>query len=86
MWQVMTGDRVRLSEDLPALELWQGDRGVVREAWYYPNVAFEVEFRMPGQDHLSRVLLFADQIELIEANDEAGNWPTSHRFASLSRP
>ena len=86
MRQLMTGDRVRLTEDLPALELRQGDCGVVREAWYYPNVAFEVDFRVPGPEQMSRVLLFFEQIELIEADDiEVGFWPTSHRFASLSR-
>ena len=71
MRQILSNDCVRLSEDLPALLLRRGDVGVVRSAWYYPTVAFEVEFRTPAHGANSRVLLLEEQVQgVIQGVDE----------------
>ena len=60
MPQIMSNDVVRLVADLPELHLKAGDKGVVRSAWYYPNVAFEVEFDRDGES--GGRLLLEDQV------------------------
>lgn len=63
MQSMMATERVRLMEDLPELDLYRGDVGVIRSAWFYPNVAFEVEFARASEDRPGRVLLLHEQIE-----------------------
>ena len=65
MEAITASDRVKLLQDLPEMELHRGDVGVVREAWFYPNTAYEVEFppaRPNGPP--SRMLLLDDQVAL----------------------
>ena len=69
---MMPADRVRLIEDLPELELYRGDTGVIRSAWFYPNTAFEVEFAARSESTPSRVLLLREQIEP-ECGSNAGS-------------
>jgi hypothetical protein len=59
MMRIMSNDVVRLAGDLPEVELSAGERGIVRSAWYYPNVAFEVEF---GRNEGMKLLLLPDQL------------------------
>ena len=47
-------DLVRLTKDIPELELSRGELGVVRSTWCSPYLAFEVEFSRPGQDFQTR--------------------------------
>jgi len=67
--QIMSNDLVRLRDDLPALLLRRGDRGIVRSAWFYPHIAFEVEFRDAAPGCPERVLLLEDQVQI--ANESA---------------
>ena len=69
MGQILSKDCVRLSEDLPGLELQAGDVGVVREAWYYPNIAYEVEFAGGRRRSSLTVLLLDDQVEAAEGRN-----------------
>ena len=59
-------DRVRLTHDLPELSLRAGELGIVRTAWQFPYLAFEVEFRPVGQTFQTRCLLIAEQVQLDE--------------------
>ena len=71
--QILSNDQVRLSEDLPGLRLHEGDVGVVRSAWHYPNVAFEVEFRTQGTQgaaRATRVLLLEDQVRGVDEDED----------------
>jgi hypothetical protein len=63
MQAITATNRVRLTEDLPELQLYRGEVGIVRGAWYYPNAAYEVEF--PCSDPASRtctLLLLDNQV------------------------
>ena len=59
---ILANDRVSLTEDLPELALRQGQSGVVRTAWLFPNVAYEVEFSDLGGTGCGRVLLLHRQV------------------------
>jgi hypothetical protein len=59
-------DRVRLTQDLPELQLTRGTVGVVRSTWFAPTVAYEVEFQPTGLDFQTRALLLATQVEVEE--------------------
>lgn len=59
---ILSNDRVWLDEDLPELDLYRGDVGVVRSAWLYPNRAYEVEFSVAGSHDRRRVLLLHEQV------------------------
>ena len=61
MQAISTNDRVRLTEKLPELDLYAGQVGVIRGAWFYPNIAYEVEFEAE-QQHQLRLLLLQHQI------------------------
>jgi hypothetical protein len=61
-------DFVRLTRDLPELELSRGEVGVVRSTWCAPNLAYEVEFTPSGLTHQTRALLMAEQVEVAEAS------------------
>jgi hypothetical protein len=62
-------DLVRLTRDIPELELSAGDLGIVRSTWCSPYLAFEVEFRPVGQAFETRCLLAAEQVQV---QDETG--------------
>jgi hypothetical protein len=65
MRQPSVDDRVRLTKDIPELELRTGDIGVVCSTWFSPTEAYEVEFGLPGP---TRALLLAEQFQLAEHN------------------
>jgi hypothetical protein len=56
-------DTVRLTQDIPELQLQRGDVGVVCSMWFAPTEAYEVEFGLPGP---TRALLLAEQLQLTE--------------------
>jgi hypothetical protein len=62
MQQVLASDRVRLEEDIPELELFRGDVGIVVSTWFFPNTAYEVEFEINQQRERLRVLLLKQQV------------------------
>ena len=62
MQQVLANDRVRLEQDIPELELFRGDVGVVVSTWFFPNTAYEVEFEVNQQCERLRVLLLQQQV------------------------
>jgi len=65
MRQPHVDDFVRLTCDLPDLELQAGQLGVVRSTWCAPLVAYEVEFNV-GLDHETRALVMAEQLQVEE--------------------
>ena len=60
MHPIASEDRVQLLEEIAEFELHQGDVGIVRTSWYFPTVAFEVEFTVLGKR--LRLLLLGEQI------------------------
>lgn len=62
MQQIVAGDRVRLEESVPELELIAGAVGRVISAWFFPNEAYEVEFASAPRTPACRVLLLYGQI------------------------
>ena len=56
---------VRLKQSIPELSLPHGAVGVVCSTWFAPQTAYEVEFRTPGLTDSLRVLVLANQLELI---------------------
>ena len=68
-------DLVRLTRDIPELQLRQGDLGVVCSTWCSPAAAYEVDFGpMPGLDVHTRALLLAEQLQV----DDAAKNPIMH--------
>jgi hypothetical protein len=65
MRQPHVDDFVRLTRDIPHLNLHRGEVGQVRSTWFAPSVAYEVEFHC-GIDHETRALIMAEQLELAE--------------------
>ena len=61
--QIMSNDQVRLVKDVPELALREGEVGIVRSSWYFPVVAFEVEFRRKDHRGAARVLLLEDYVQ-----------------------
>ncbi len=59
-------DVVRLTQDIPELDLCRGEVGVVRSTWFAPSVAYEVEFSQIGHDYQTRALLSETQVEIQE--------------------
>lgn len=55
-------DYVRLMTSIPELSLNYGQVGVVRSLWFYPTVAYEVEFHPIGLDGQTRALLLGEQL------------------------
>jgi hypothetical protein len=64
-------DLVRLTQDIPELELSRGELGVVRSTWCSPYLAFEVEFNPPGQNFQTRCLVAAEQVQVEEEEQRA---------------
>ena len=64
MRQPHVDDLVRLTQDIPELQLRQGDVGVVCSTWFSPSETYEVEFVPPGLNEQTRALLLADQLQL----------------------
>ena len=62
MLQIVAGDRVRLEESVPELELTVGTIGRVVSTWFFPNEAYEVEFGTDRRSSACRVLLLHGQI------------------------
>jgi hypothetical protein len=62
-------DRVRLTRDIPELELNRGQVGVIRSLWFSPTVAYEVEFRPSGLQSQTRALLLSEQIAIEEHHE-----------------
>jgi hypothetical protein len=60
-------DAVRLTQDVPRLDLRRGEVGVVRSTWFSPAVVYEVEFHTIGCDLDTRALLSAEQVEVEDA-------------------
>ena len=65
-------DWVQLTQDIPELALAKGSIGIVRSTWCAPHVAFEVEFRPPGQSFQTRCLLAAEQVIVREDERPSG--------------
>ena len=61
--QIMSNDQVRLIKDVPELALREGEVGTVRSSWYFPVVAFEVEFRRKDRRGAARILLLEDDVQ-----------------------
>jgi hypothetical protein len=66
MRQPHVDDVVRLTRDIPELELSRGEIGVVRSTWFAPSLAYEVEFHQIGHDYDTRALLLAEQVQVEE--------------------
>ena len=64
---------VRLTRDIPELELTRGEVGVVRSTWFAPAIAYEVEFHQVGNDYQTRALLLAEQLEVEEGTLAGAN-------------
>lgn len=60
---IRIGDRIRLTCDIPELELPRGASGVVQSTWFAPAVAYEVEFRPVGERCPTRALLLGEHLE-----------------------
>jgi hypothetical protein len=59
---ILSSERVRLVRELPELGMDVGTVGVVRNAWFYPNTAYEVEFPAGGRGGRNRLLLLEDEV------------------------
>lgn len=59
-------DFVRLTQDIPELDLNKGEVGVVRSTWFAPSVAYEVEFHQIGHAYQTRCLLGEEQMQVEE--------------------
>jgi len=66
MRQPSVDDQVRLTRDIPELELTRGEVGIVRSTWFAPAIAYEVEFHQVGNDYQTRALLLPEQVEVEE--------------------
>ena len=64
MRQPCVDDFVRLLQDIPELGLIRNEVGVVRSTWFAPSIAYEVEFHPRGQNHQTRALLLAAQVQV----------------------
>lgn len=60
----MVDDVVRLTSDVPHLNLHKGDLGVVRSLWKGASIAYEVEFNQLGLDERTRAVLLREQVAL----------------------
>lgn len=60
-------DHVRLTQDIPELELSRGDIGIVRSTWFAPHMAYEVEFNAIGLSSETRALLLEEQLQVQDA-------------------
>lgn len=72
MRHLRVDDTVRLTQDVPELELKRGMVGVVRSKWFNDDenefgAAVEVEFTSVGLHHRTRALLLLENLELEEA-------------------
>lgn len=69
MRQPSVDDVVRLTQDIPELQLHRGQIGVVRSTWFAPSVAYEVEFHLKGELCETRALLLNSQVALEERRE-----------------
>lgn len=70
MRMLAVDDHVRLTRDIPELQLNRGDVGVVCSTWFAPALAYEVEF-CAGLESSTRALLRQDQLELSDEENAA---------------
>jgi Domain of unknown function (DUF4926) len=71
MRQPHVDDLVRLTRDIPELQLKQGDVGIVCSTWFAPNETYEVEFCPTGLNCNTRALLLAEQLQVEEQLNQA---------------
>jgi hypothetical protein len=67
MRRPVVDDVVRLTRDIPHLNLHAGRTGVVRSLWMGSQVAYEVEFIDVGLDERTRAVLLQEQLSLTDA-------------------
>jgi len=65
MPSVLPGAMVRLKEDVPTLLLSCGNIGVVKNLWFTPVSACEIEFYLTKKRLRVRALLLLDEFEVI---------------------
>jgi hypothetical protein len=70
MNELRIDQRVRLLHDIPELELRSGCEGVLCSQWFSPQLAYEVEFEIPGLFFKTRALLLAEQIQPADAVED----------------
>lgn len=63
MRQIQVDQHVRLTHDMPELELHRGEIGLVCSTWFGPATAYEVEFQHKLPSYGMRALLMSNQIE-----------------------
>jgi hypothetical protein len=66
-------DVVRLKRDVPTLWLKAGAVGVVQSSWLAPHGFFEIEFEGPDGACRVRVLLGAEQLEVVQRAPATSN-------------
>ena len=64
-------DYVRLTHDIPNLDLHRGEVGIIRSLVFAPAQVFEVEFHTPGCPSDTRAILNANQVELRDGDADA---------------
>jgi hypothetical protein len=69
MREILTGDRVRLIEDVNDLSLHKGDLGTVRAIWHCPSALYEVQFDVSGMR--LETLLPSHRVEMESACPES---------------
>lgn len=57
-------DYVRLTSDIPKLDLHRGQVGIVRSTWFAPAMAYEVEFSLSNDTEQVRALLEECQVQI----------------------
>ncbi|MGE5610899.1 MAG: DUF4926 domain-containing protein [Bacillota bacterium] len=72
MRQIQVDQRVRLTHDVPELELHRGEIGLVCSTWFSPATAYEVEFRHGLPSYGMRALLMSSQIQDVGPAAKAG--------------
>ena len=63
METIRIDERVKLTQDIPELELRRGEVGVVCSLWRSPMPAYEVEFDRQSRECNVRALLMSHQIQ-----------------------
>lgn len=73
MRQIQVDQRVRLTHDVPELELHRGEIGLVCSTWFGPATAYEVEFQHELPGYGLRALLMSSQVqEVVSATRDGG--------------
>lgn len=64
-------DQVRINCDFPDIGLRRGDVGVVRDAWFVPTTAYQIEFVTSERPEPLHALLLARHVEPYLQNEPA---------------